>query len=264
MSFDNKVIWITGASSGIGKALVTEFAQRKARLLISGRRKDALEALKVHCEAHHVECKLLVFDLSEPREVSRAAKEWKSLYPHIDVLINNGGVSQRSLTVNTTLDVDRRVMEINFFSAITLTKAVLPGMIERKSGQLVAISSVVGKFGFSLRSAYSASKHALHGFFESLAIENEKHNVAVTMVCPGRVKTNVSLNALTHDGSAHGKMDEGQEKGITAEQCAESIIKAMESRKKEVYIGKNEVIMIYLKRFIPSLFYKIAGRVSAT
>ena len=264
MSFENKVIWITGASSGIGRALAMEFAKRKARLLISGRRKEALEELRTLLEAQNVECKLLLFDLSKPEEVVSAAEKWKKFYPRIDVLINNGGVSQRSLTVETALEVDRRVMEINFFSAVILTKAVLPGMIERKSGHVVAISSVVGKFGFSLRSAYSASKHALHGFFESLAIENQKNNISVTVVCPGRVKTNVSVNALTHDGTAYGKMDEGQEKGMPVDACASSIVKAMIANKKEVYIGKKEVIMIYLKRFIPSLFYKIASRVSAT
>jgi len=178
-------------------------------------------------------------------------------------LIVNGGISQRSLTSETPLEVDRRLMEINYFGNIAITKAVLPHMIKQKSGHIITVSSIVGKFGFPLRSAYSATKHALHGFYETLRFEHQKDNIKVTVVVPGRIKTNVSINALNKDGKQHGKMDPGQDQGMSAEECSRQMIKAIRKNKKEVLIGGRELMMVRLRQFLPFLFYKIVNKIEA-
>ena len=172
----------------------------------------------------------------------------------IDILIHNGGISQRSLVVDTRLEVDRRIMEVNFFGAIALTKLALPSMLSRQSGHIVVISSVMGKFGTPFRSSYAASKHALHGFFESLRAELWEQGIRVTMICPGFVRTNISINALKGDGSTFGSMDAAQASGMDPEVCAEKILRAIEAERNEVYMGGKEKLGDYLQRFVPDLF----------
>jgi len=264
MKIRNKVIWITGASSGIGKALALEAAKSGAKLILSARNKEALEAVQIDCQQHTEHCRVLPLDLTEIDIFSALTQQALGFFNQIDVLINNGGISQRSLAEETSLDVDRKIMEVNYFGTIALTKAVLPLMLKQKSGQIVVISSVTGIFGFPVRSAYAASKHALHGFFDTLRAEVVDRNVGVTMVCPGRIKTNISYHALTKDGAEHGKMDEGQAKGIPADVCARKIIKAIKQRKKEIYIVKGELVLIYLKRFFPGLFHRLVTRINPT
>jgi short-subunit dehydrogenase len=186
------------------------------------------------------------------------------LFPKIDILINNGGVSQRTLVKDTTMEIFRKIMEINLFGAVQLTKLVLPVMIKNGGGHIIATSSISGKFGFPLRSAYAASKHALHGFFETVRLENINENIKVTIVCPGRVKTNISYNAISTDGKPHGKMDDGQNEGISPEKCALQIMKAIRKNKKEVLIGGKELMMVHFKRFAPFIFYKIASKIKST
>jgi short-subunit dehydrogenase len=179
----------------------------------------------------------------------------------IDVLINNGGISQRSLTWETPLEVDDRIFSINYFAAVILTKAVLPGMMERGGGAIAATSSITGKFGFPLRSAYAASKHAVHGFFETLGIELADQNISVTVAIPGRVRTNISVNALTSTGEKHGKMDPGQAGGISPERCARKYLDAIHRGKREVFIGGKELMMAHIRRFLPSLFFRLARKI---
>ncbi len=164
---------------------------------------------------------------------------------------------------DTPLEVDRRVMEINFFGTVALTKSVLPYMLKHKNGTIVTISSVVGKFGFYLRSAYSASKHALHGFFDSLRIEIYNDNVKVLLVCPGKIRTNISVNAITGDGGTHNKMDESTDKGLSAEECARQILNGIRNNKEELLIGRAEVRAVWMKRLFPSLFSKIIRKQKA-
>jgi short-subunit dehydrogenase len=171
--------------------------------------------------------------------------------------VNNGGISQRSLCNETPLEIDRKIMEINFFGTIALTKSVLPYLLKQKSGHIVTISSIAGKFGFYYRSAYAASKHALHGFFESLRMEIYKENVNVLLVCPGKIKTNISLNAITESGSNFNKMDDSTAKGLTAEACAQQILKGIEKNQVEIFIGGKELKAIWVKRFFPTLFSKL-------
>jgi short-subunit dehydrogenase len=162
------------------------------------------------------------------------------------------------------MEIFRKIMEINLFGAVLLSKYVLPVMLKNGGGHIVATSSISGKFGFNLRSAYAASKHALHGFFESVRLENYKENIRVTIVCPGRVRTNISLNALTAEGKAHGKMDDGQDGGISAESCAKQILKAIRKNKKEVLIGGKELLMVHFKRFTPFIFNRIIRNIKPT
>ncbi|MCK5700079.1 MAG: SDR family oxidoreductase [Cyclobacteriaceae bacterium] len=257
----NKTIWITGASSGIGEQLTYQLAKKGNSLIISARRKEALEKVKSNCIADsHNNIHVLPLDLSKIDSLDEAAKKAFEIHERIDVLVNNGGISQRSLAIETNFDVDQRVMNVNYFSAVKLTKLVLPGMIKNKSGHILITSSLVGKFGTPFRSAYSASKHALHGFFEALAAEVWENNIYVTIFCGGYIKTNISINAITGDGSANNSMDENQAKGKSAIDAAIAMIRAVEQNKREVYFGGKEVVGVYLKRFIPSLFAKVVRK----
>lgn len=261
--YQNQVIWITGASSGIGKALAAELAREGAKLVLSARKVEVLEELKntLPNAAVHL---VLPLDLEHSENFEALAKEVYEVMGAIDVLINNGGMSQRSGVGETSLEVDRRIMEVNFFGNVALTKAVLPYFHKQKSGHFVVISSIAGKFGFFLRSAYSASKHALHGFYESLMLEEERNNIHVTIACPGKINTNISLNALNSEGEKHGEMDHNQSTGMSAEVCALQLIKAMKKGKKEVLIGNKEIKAVKLKRFFPRLFWKVIRKQSAT
>jgi len=258
--FEGKVIWITGASSGIGEALAYEWSKLGARLILSARRESELERVKVAC-ARSDRCTVAPIDLSRQEDIEAMADRILQQFGTVDILVNNGGISQRSLVIETDVSVDRRIMEVDYFSGVILTKKLLPAMVVRGSGHIVGISSIVGIFGFPFRSAYSAAKHAMHGFYETVWAELHTQGIRVTMVCPGRILTNVSLHALTKDGTPHGEMDHGQAIGITAGTCARKIIKAVRKNKKEVYIGKKDLLMIYFKRYIPWLYYQLVSKV---
>ncbi|MEM7654783.1 MAG: SDR family oxidoreductase [Bacteroidota bacterium] len=258
--FDQQIAWVTGASSGIGEALAKSLAKQGATVILSARREAELQrvAQEIGSNAH-----VLPLDLTDPEGMAQKAQQVQAAHGRIDVLINNGGISQRSLTAETPLSVDRRIMEVNYFGQVALTKAVLPYMLEQGKGQIAVITSLTGKFGFPLRSAYAASKHALHGFFESLALETYDQGLRVTLVNPGRIRTDISLHAITKDGSKHGEMDPGQAKGMTAEDCASVILNALRKQKPEIQVGKVDTIMVYFKRYAPWLFRRIARKVSA-
>ena len=264
MFFKDKVVWITGASSGIGEGLAYSFARQKANLVISSNMIKELNAVKEKCLTFCDNCIDVPFDLLDTSNIDEKVKEVINKYGHIDVLINVGGISQRSLVIETPIAIDRKIMEINFFGAVALTKACLPYMIEKNKGNIVATSSIVGKFGFPLRSAYSASKHAIYGFFDSLRAELHKTNIKVTVVSPGRIRTNISVNAVTKSGETYGKMDDGQDTGMTVEKCAIIMMNAIQHNKKEVYIGNKEILMVYIKRFFPRIFFKIANNIKPT
>ena len=264
MKFKNKVVWITGASSGIGEALTYEFARQGAKLVISSNQQHELEKVKLACENLGAECYIQFLDVTEIEKMQSITDGLIDKFGRIDVLVNNAGISQRSLVVETSLEIDRKIMEIDYFGTIALTKTVLPYMIKNGGGYIAATSSISGKFGFPLRSAYSAAKHALHGFFETLRAEVYDHNIKVLIAFPGRIKTNISLHALTKDGTAHGKMDEGQNTGISAEKCARQYLNAIRKDKKEVLIGASELFMVYIHKFFPKLFYKLARKIKPT
>lgn len=267
-SLQNKVIWITGASSGIGEALTYALARKGARLIISSRRKEELEKVKGNCPAdRQAFIHTLPLDLAEPATLQLSVEAALQVFGTIDILINNGGISQRGYGRETPLENDRRIMEVNFFGAIALTKYLLPHFIERKQGHLVTITSLVGHIGTPSRTAYAASKHALHGFFESLRAElwREYGNaIHISLICPGYVKTNVTYNSLNYNGEAYGKMDELHSKAMTPDQFAVKAVRAIEKQKDEVYIGGIEVLGVYLKRFVPAVFRRVVRKVKVT
>ena len=262
--FKDKIVWVTGASSGIGEALVKKLAKNGAQVILSARREEELLRVKKACGQAGERCILVPLDLEDEKSIFDAIHKVKTLIGTVDILINNGGISQRSLTSETGIEVDRRLMEINYFGAVALTKAVLPGMIKKGSGNIVAVSSIAGKFGFPLRSAYSASKHALHGFYETLGLEVKEKGVHVTIACPGRVRTNISKHALTKDGLPSEKMDKGLADGISPDKCAKKMLRAVVNERSEVLIGGKELLMVYIHKFIPPLFRKLARKVSPT
>ena len=261
MGFKNKTVWVTGASSGIGKALAVQFSELGANVVLSSRKESDLREVEKLCKGDTF---VLPLDLSIPDNFSKLVNRVSEQYEHIDLLINNGGISQRSLASETTLEVDRKLMEVNYFGTVGLTKAILPVMQKQKSGHIITVSSLSGKFGFFLRSAYSAAKFAQVGFFESLRLEEEKNNILISMVFPGFVRTNISQNALSGDGKKHGELDNNQEKGISPEKCAQDIINGILDEKHEIYTGGKEILMVKIKRFLPQLFYKILRKQSGT
>lgn len=263
-NLQNKIAWITGASSGIGEALAYQLSSLGCKLIISSNQPNELDVIAHTINQQGGNCRSLPFDLSDAQSIQAIAEKAVSEFGRIDLMFNNCGISQRSLIKETPLENDRKIMEINYFSNIALTKAILPSMIRNGEGHIAVTSSLSGLFGFPLRSAYCASKHALHGFYETLRLEHLQDNIKVTIACPDRVRTNISVNALSADGKSHGQMDKRQDKGITADECAREIIKAVRKEKIVVLIGGAERISVYLKRYLPSLFYKLIARVKPT
>jgi len=258
MNINKKTIWITGASSGIGEALAIECARQGAKLILSARNKEKLQSLKsqlVNSTQHIV----LPLDLSEPENL--AAKVETTIESNtIDILINNGGISQRGTARDTNLSVQRQVMEVNYFGTIALTQCVLPKMLSAKVGMIVTVSSVAGKVGGQSMSGYSASKHAIIGYMDCLRAEESCNGLQVLTICPGFVQTNISVNAMTEDGKSYGRVAKSIKEGIGVEECASKIINAVKANKSEVVIGKG---LSYwaptIYRFFPSLFRKITA-----
>ena len=250
------VLWITGASSGIGEAVAKKYAKEGHRLILSARNVQELERVQRAC-ANPENIRILALDLTQSETFSDKVATAISFFGQVDALLHNGGISQRSLIKETSLAVDRKLMEVNYFGTVALTKAVLPHFIERKKGHFGVVTSLVGKFASPYRSSYAGAKHALHGFFDTLRAEHYADGIAVTLICPGFIRTQVSINAVTGDGSPLGQMDQAQDKGMSPEACAEQLFRAMQQQKEEVYIGGKETLAVYLKRFFPGLFSRI-------
>ena len=250
------VIWITGGSSGIGEAAAQKFSNEGYSLILSSRNLQELERVKASCTFPE-DIHILPLDLADSSGFDQKVVTALSFFGKVDMLLHNGGISQRSLIKDTQLEVDRKLMEVNYFGTVALTKALLPHFMERKQGQFGVITSLVGKFGSPYRSSYAGAKHALHGFFDTLRAEHHEDGISVTLICPGFIRTQVSINAVTGDGSPLGEMDQAQDQGMSPEACAEGIFKALVKKKEEVYIGGKETLAVYLKRFLPGLFSKI-------
>lgn len=243
-----KVVWITGASSGIGEALAYAASAQGAKLVLSARREGELQRVRAACR-NLKQVAVLPLDLTDfDAESARLAAE--ACFGPIDVLVNNAGISQRSSVLETSMAVYRRIFELDFFAAVALTKAVLPGMVARGGGHVLTISSVVGYVGTPQRSGYSSAKHAVQAFFDSARAELWRQNVRFTTASPGYVRTNISLNAITGDGGVHGKMDRGQIRGMDPEVCARKIWRAVSADRDEVIIGKEKLI-VWARRFFP-------------
>ena len=263
MDFTNKVVWITGASSGIGKALSLAFAKQGAQLILSARNPKYLEEVKALCKTDCV--KTLPLDLENYTCLKDKADQALSLFGKIDILINNAGLSQRSLAMDTDMDVDKRLMAINYMGTVALSKALLPHFVSQGSGHLVTITSVVGKIGTPLRSSYAASKHALHGFFDSLRAEVHDKGINITLICPGYVNTNISMNALVGDGSPQNTMDKATANGLSPERFASRALKIIAQKKQEAVIGGFlEKLAVIAKRFFPKLLARMIRKIDVT
>lgn len=259
-SFKGKNVLITGASSGIGAAIACEFASRGAVLFLAARNMERLEEVKAKCEASGAKASTYCVDMTSQDSIKSFAKAVSDIA--MDVIVLNAGISQRALTFDTDLSVDRKVMETNFFGPVMLVKELAPQIRGTRPVALAVTSSISGLFGFPLRSAYCASKHALFGFFESLEVENP--NVRVTFLIPGRINTPISKSAVHGDGSTHGAMDAGQANGMDVDKCARVAVNAIARRRHRKLIGRGELVMVYIKKYLPWLFFKIAGKISAT
>jgi dehydrogenase/reductase SDR family protein 7B len=262
MKFKDKVVWITGASSGIGEALAYEFTREGAKTILSSNELEDLERVRKKCEEIGGESSVLFLDMLDSKSLENSVKTSIERFGRIDILINNAGLSHRSLTNETDVEFDRKIMEIDFFSYVILSKNILPHMLERGGGQIAVTSSMSGLFGFPLRSAYSAAKHAVKGYFETMGIELRDRNIYVTIAYPGRIRTNISYRALTRDGTAQGKMDKSLADGMPVEKCAKKYMNAIYKRKRDVLIGGKELLIVYIRRFFPWLFWRMVGKVS--
>ena len=252
-----KVVWVTGASSGIGEAMAKAANAAGARVVLTSRREAELARVKAACAnpANAAVYPLDLLKLSNPAQAVAAAEQF---FGPVDVLVNNAGVSQRSMVMDTTMDVYRQIFELDFFATIALSKAVLPGMIARKGGHIVVVSSVVGYISSPMRSGYAAAKHALHGWYDALRAEHWRDGVKVTLACPGYIRTNVTLNAVDGKGGQWGKLDPSIAKGMAPEECARQIWSGVARDKHEVFVGKEKVA-VWIKRHFPALFdYAVA------
>lgn len=253
----DKVVWITGASAGIGKATAIKMAAKGAKLILSARREDKLKEVKEELGLSEDNVMVLPLDMKNLDSFEPAYNSIKEKFGKVDILFNNAGISQRGSVIDTTEDVYHELMDVNFWAPVKLTKLVLPDMLKAKTGHIMVTSSLSGKLGSPMRSGYCASKHALHGYFDSLRSEVHNNNLKVTIICPGYINTDISLNALSPDGTKHGKMDQNQQKGLSVGDCASKIVKAVEKNKSEVYMGGKEVLGVYLKKYFPRLLEKI-------
>ncbi len=265
MNLKGKTVWITGASSGIGRALSLEAARLGANLVLSARNTAELKKLQAEAKLTAATSLIIPLDLKKYKQFGKAVAAVTKKFGAVDILINNGGISQRSLGHETKIEVYEEIMAVNFFGNIALTLAVLPAMRARKSGTIATISSVAGKIGTPLRTGYSASKFANNGFYDALRAENYKENIQVTIVMPGFVKTNVSRNALTAEGKKQGKSDGAIEAGISAEECARRAWSAILAGKNEIYIaGRRERFAMFLQKFFPGLLAKMIRKAKVT
>ncbi len=261
IDFENKVVWITGASSGIGEATAYEFAKKNVKLVLSARREKELERVKLKTGLAPENVYVLPMDAADIDTFDDLTKKVIDRFGKIDLLYNNAGVSQRSFILETDISVYKRMLDIDLLSVIALTKSVLPYMVKRQQGHVAATSSVAGLVATPGRSGYAAAKFGLRGFYDAVRAEMFDHNIGVTVICPGYIKTDISKNALSADGSKYGIMDNNQMNGLSAESCAKQIFKAISKNKNEVYIGGfKEVAGVYLKRFLPGLLSKIVRK----
>ncbi len=252
----NKVIWITGASGGIGEALAIQFAALGAKVVLSARREDALE--QVHLKMNNADSHLcLPLDITDTSACETALTAIKAQYGHVDWLINNAGLSQRALIVDTTIETDRRLFEVDFFAQLQLTRIALDTLVAQK-GKIVFVSSVAGLVGTQYRGSYSAAKAALHMWGNSLRAELGDTGLTVANVFPGFVKTDVSINALTGDGKPLGEMDNAQANAMSAQEFAQKTLAALLKDKNYIVVGGfKERLAAWVSRFSPELLYKM-------
>jgi dehydrogenase/reductase SDR family member 7B len=260
----NKTILITGATSGIGEALALQLASNNNTLILCARRENELQRVAQLCEQQGSKAHYYIMDLSNVTEVETVAQRILNTHNSVDVVVHNGGISQRANAIDTNLTTAQHIMNTNYWGAVVLTQALLPAMIARKQGHIIVLSSIAGKFGFYLRSSYSASKFALEGYFESLRLELQPHNIGVTIVNPGKIKTNISYNAVSSNGEKHNELDSSHANAMSTDDCALHIIKAVQCNKRDVLIGGKELLAVHIKRLFPTFFFHFIKKIKPT
>lgn len=256
-----KTVWITGASSGIGEALALQYAKDHARLVLSARREDELQRVAERCHDAGLakdDVLVLPLDVTDWAALPGKVQAVLDTFGQIDLLVNNAGVSQRSLCKDTDMAVYQKLMDVDVMGQIALTKAVLPHMLERGAGHLAITSSVAGKVGVPMRTGYCAAKHAVMGFFDALRAEVEGQGISVSTITPGFIRTDISRNALAGDGSAYGREDEDIAGGMNVDECAEVVFKGLTAKKREIPVGKGkEMAALWLKRIAPEALFRM-------
>lgn len=250
----DKVIWITGASSGIGEALSIYALKHGARVVMSARNHAKLEEIKKN---HDIQNKALVLsmDISTITDATALVNEAINHFGKIDVLVNNAGIGQKSFVLDTKWEIEKQVLDTNFTGLIRLSNAVAHEMKKKGGGNITVITSIMGKYGMPMYAAYSASKHALYGYFDAWRGELKQHNIQVTIICPGFINTNVSYNSLLADGTLMNKNSPAQEKGMPAMKAAEKILKAIAKNKRHKFVGGLELLSVPFRNFAPGIFY---------
>lgn len=259
--FKDRAVLVTGGGSGIGEAIACQFAKRGSEVILTGRREDQLERVAQKCRAFGAKARVRTVDLEKKESIDALAEWIESEGIVISFFVLNAGVSQRAKTLETSIETDRKIMEVNYFGGVYLIKRLKDMILASESVHIAAVSSISGLFGFPLRSAYCASKHAQHGFYESLDLEYP--NIHVTLLVPGRIRTGISKSAITSSGEAFGKMDPGQANGMDVDRCAEIAVKAIAKEKHQKLIGGKELLMAHFYRYCRCLYWKLAGKISA-
>lgn len=264
--FTNQVIWITGASSGIGEALALQFGAAGAKVVLSARRREQLQRVAQRCAAAGADpghAMVLPLDVTDFEAMPGAVEKVLETFGRIDMLVNNAGISQRDRCVDTELEVYRRLFEVDVLGQIALTKAVLPVMLDQARGHISVTSSVAGKVGAPYRTGYCAAKHAVMGFFDALRAEVAQHGIRVTTITPGFIRTDISVNALRGDGSAYGQTDRDVAGGMDAARCADAILKGFRKGTPEIAVGEGmEMKALWLKRLFPKLVFRLTERMA--
>lgn len=265
--FRDQVVWITGASSGIGEALAKALAAEGARLALSARREGELQRVREACLGQGAaadDVLVVPLDVTDWAAMPGALAAVINVFGRVDLLVNNAGVSQRSLCIDTDMSVYRQLLEVDVLGQIALSKTVLPLMYARRSGHIAIMASVAGKIGVAQRTGYCAAKHAVMGFYDALRAEAVHHGVKVTTITPGFIRTDVSANALTGDGERYGTTDKEIAQGMDVDRCAAAILEGFRKGRPEIAVGDGpEMKALWLKRLFPGLVFKKVAAMAA-
>ena len=262
IKFNGKYALVTGASSGIGAAIAKQLSKEGCNLFLTGLGVSQLEETAKSCEANGVKVYYIESNFSEYSSIDNMVDFVKSKNVGIDLFVLNAGISQRAKAFETDFETDQKIMQINYWGSVYLIKRFKDEILNAKHTSISVTTSLAGLFGFPLRTSYCSSKHALFGFFESMDLEYD--NVSVTFLIPGRINTNISKSALLGNGQKYDKMDPGQAKGLDVDKAAKVAVKAIKKRKHRKLIGKYELLMAHINRYLPSLYYVLSKHISPT
>lgn len=256
LNVSNQIIWIIGASSGIGEELAKHYSALGAKLILSARSRDRLYSVKMTCKGSPMNIHILPLDLENITSLENQAQEALRIFDRIDTIIHTAGITQRALALETDLAVAQKIMNINYWGPVALTQAILPSMIKQGSGHLIIISSLMGKVGTRFRSSYAASKHALHGYFESLRPEIYDDNIDISMVCPGFINTSLGEKALKGNGDLYLKKDNVHSDAMSPNKFVSKLIPYLNKRKEEIFIAGSEIKVIWASKYLPGKLFR--------